>query len=172
MGAVGVRLPPPPACGCRGCPSALARTPLCFNVSPTRRLPLQCLLQRRLFWRWLPRAWRLQHVPLVVPGHAEQRRRCPKGRRPKKREIFGSPETLKMRHSPFFIIISGFKNSKIAKVGRGGEGEKNGLRQLRSPSETKERCGSLYAKAMRSSVDHTALLLDLVPENICVPDWC
>ncbi len=92
---------------------------------------------------------------------------------PKNGKKIGSPETLKMRHSPFFIIISGFKNSKIAKVGRGGGGgEKNGLRQLRSPSETKERCGSLYAKAMRSSVDHTALLLDLVPENICVPDWC
>ena len=86
MGAVGVRLPPPPACGCRGCPSALARTPLCFNVSLTTRLPRQCLLQRQLLRRWVPRAWRLQHVPLVVPGHAEQRRRCPKGRRPKKRK--------------------------------------------------------------------------------------
>ena len=146
MGAVGVRLPPPPACGCRGCPSALARTPLCFNVSPTRRLPLQCLLQRRLFWRWLPRAWRLQHVPLVVPGHAEQRRRCPKGRRPKKRKIFGSPETLKMRHSPFFIIISGFKNSKIAKVGRGGEGGR------------KMACGSSAAPAKQRSVVEACML--------------
>ncbi len=147
MGAVGVRLPPPPACGCRGCPSALARTPLCFNVSPTRRLPLQCLLQRRLFWRWLPRAWRLQHVPLVVPGHAEQRRRCPKGRRPKKRKKSVSPETLKMLHSLFFFFYYHFWVQKFqdSKSGAGGGGRKMA-------------CGSSAAPAKQRSVVEACML--------------